>query len=259
MKQLIKYPGSKWNIASWIIQHFPSHKVYCEPFFGSGGVFFTKTPSFIETINDIDGDIVNLFKVCRERPEELSRMIELTPWSRAEYIACADPATNEVERARRTIVRFKQSHSGCNHLKSWRSSQSANSPSNTKSWNELPELIIEVCNRLKEAQIENRDALKIIECYNNADSLIYLDPPYPLQTRNCKMYKSEMSDESHYKLLDIITKSKAAVCISSYENDLYNTMLKDWYKDSKSTIALTGDKRTEVIYMNYQPPILSLM
>lgn len=259
MKQLIKYPGSKWNIASWIINHFPEHKVYCEPFFGTGAVFFTKAPSFIETINDINGDIVNLFKVCRERSEELIRIINLTPWSRAEYIACEEPASDEVERARRTIVRFKQSHSGCNHPKSWRASYTAGSPQNTKSWNELPGLIVEVCSRLKEAQIENRDALKIIECYNNTDSLLYLDPPYPLKTRNCVMYKNEMLDKQHSELLEIIKKSKAAVCISTYENELYGNMLKDWYKDFRYTTALTGEKRKEVIYMNYQPPMLSLI
>ena len=73
MKAILKYPGAKWRIADWVISHFPPHKVYLEPFFGSGAVFFKKDPVYIETVNDINGEIVNLFRVCRERPEELAR------------------------------------------------------------------------------------------------------------------------------------------------------------------------------------------
>lgn len=258
MKQLFKYPGSKWTIAEWIINHFPSHKVYVEPFFGSGAVFFSKYPSYIETINDIDGRIVNLFKVCREHPEEIARAIELTPWSRAEYIKCAEPTTNEIEWARRTLVRFSQSHSGCAHLKSWRVSQMATSPPNPRLWKGLPDLIIEVCNRLKDAQIENRSAEQIIESYNNSDSLIYLDPPYPLDTRCHELYDNEMTDKQHKDLLELIKNSKAKICISSYENPLYNEMLKSWIKDRRRSKSNLGQSRTETIYMNYQPPILAL-
>ncbi len=78
LKAILKYPGGKWRIAEWIISHFPAHKVYCEPFFGSGGVFFKKRPSNIETINDINGEIVNLFRVCREHPSELAAAMALS-------------------------------------------------------------------------------------------------------------------------------------------------------------------------------------
>lgn len=78
MKAVLKYPGGKWRIAEWVIAHFPAHSVYLEPYFGSGAIFFTKAPAGIETVNDLDGDIVNLFRVCRERGEELARLIELT-------------------------------------------------------------------------------------------------------------------------------------------------------------------------------------
>ena len=105
MNAILKYPGGKWRIAQWIISHFPPHKVYCEPFFGSGAVFFTKSPCRIETINDIDGDVVNLFRVCRDSPEELARVLELTPWSREEFLSCREKSADPVEQARRTVVR----------------------------------------------------------------------------------------------------------------------------------------------------------
>ena len=107
MNAILKYPGAKWSIADWVISHFPAHKVYCEPFFGSGAVFFNKTPVYTETINDIDGNIVNLFKVCREQPEELARLVEFTPFSREEFTACYqkadDPEEYNLEKRRQDI------------------------------------------------------------------------------------------------------------------------------------------------------------
>lgn len=75
MKPVLKYPGSKWRLADWIVSLMPPHKSYLEPFFGSGAVFFKKSPSRIETINDLDGEIINLFRCIREQPEELMRAV----------------------------------------------------------------------------------------------------------------------------------------------------------------------------------------
>ena len=125
MKAILKYPGAKWRVADWIISCFPEHKVYCEPFFGSGAVFFKKKPSYIETINDRDGNIVNLFEVCREFPEELSAAINMTPFAREEFLNCYEMnVTDPIERARRTLVRFHQSFGTSNSSKnSWRNVQ----------------------------------------------------------------------------------------------------------------------------------------
>ncbi len=260
MKSLLKYPGGKWRIALWIISHFPAHKVYCEPFFGSGAVFFLKPPAGIETINDVDGNVVNLFRVCRENPEELARAVALTPWSREEFVSCVDlDISDPIERARRTLVRYHQSFATCNHSKfSWRNVQVASGPPCSKQWNDLPSEVAEVCKRLKEVQIENIDALELIKRYDNPDTLLYLDPPYPLNIREKNMYKHEMSDSQHEELLGLILKSKSKIIISSYDNDLYNDMLKNWYASEKSTTVQKGLPRTEKIYMNYQPPLLAL-
>ena len=83
--RILHYPGSKWSLAPWIISHMPPHQTYLEPYFGSGAVFFSKEPSPLETINDLDGDVVNLFRVIRDRPDELARLVYWTPYSRQEY------------------------------------------------------------------------------------------------------------------------------------------------------------------------------
>lgn len=260
MKAILKYPGGKWRIADWIISQFPAHKVYCEPFFGSGGVFFNKAPSSLETINDIDGNVVNLFKVCRERPADLATVLELTPWSREEYKNCYDMTVgDELERARRTVVRFHQSYGISNlSLSSWRNSQSARSPRVTAQWRELPEIVLNVCGRLKFAQIENIDALTLIERYDSYDTLLYVDPPYLQSIRKKNLYKHEMSDSQHIELLKLLKASKSKICLSAYDNELYNDMLEGWYTVEKRTQAQGGLMRTEKLYMNYAPCILNL-
>ena len=147
MKAILKYPGAKWRIADWIIEYFPEHKVYCEPFFGSGAVFFKKKPSYIETINDVDGNVVNLFRVCREQPEALAKAMEFTPFSREEFINCYDMTVGDaVERARRTLVRYHQSFGTSNSSKkSWRNVQSYGGPRCATIWNYLPDSIIDCC------------------------------------------------------------------------------------------------------------------
>ncbi len=259
MKQLFKYPGGKWRIAEWVISHFPAHKVYCEPFFGGGGVFFRKAPSLIETINDINGDIVNLFRVCREHPDELAAALAFTPWARDEYKDCYAIEGDDIERARRTVVRHCQSFGTTNsNLNTWKNSQTYNSPRNATQWKELPDIVYQVCGRLKDAQIENVDALTLIGRYNDPQTLLYLDPPYLQSIRKRNMYKCEMTDKQHIELLELIKQSKSKICLSAYDNELYNDYLKDWYTDEKRTTAQMGKQRTEKLYMNYPPDLLAL-
>ena len=117
MKPVLKYPGSKWRLADWIVSLMPPHKSYLEPFFGSGAVFFKKPPSRIETINDLDGEIINLFRCIREQPEELMRAVACTPYSRGEYEQAWDHfkaggqvRPDGIEAARLTLVRYWQAH-----------------------------------------------------------------------------------------------------------------------------------------------------
>lgn len=253
MKAILKYPGAKWRIAEWIIEHFPEHKVYCEPFFGSGAVFFKKKPSYIETINDIDGNIVNLFRVCREQPEALAKAIELTAFSREEFIDCYDmTAGDAVERARRTLVRYHQSFGTSNSSKkSWRNVQTYGGPRCATMWNYLPAVIMECCERLKNAQIENIDGVELIKRYNHPDTLIYCDPPYLQSLRKKNMYAHELGDDRHIELLQALKQSKSKVVLSGYDNDFYNEILSDWCTDTKVTTAQMGLHRTEKIWMNF--------
>ena len=252
MKAILKYPGAKWRISDWIISHFPEHKVYLEPFFGSGAVFFKKEPSYIETLNDIDGNIVNLFEVCRNHPEELANLISLTPFARDEFINCYAHSDDPIEQARRTLVRFHQSFGTSNSSKrSWRNVQTYGGPRCATMWNYLPDTIIECFERLKNAQIENIDAIELIGRYNDENTLIYIDPPYLQRLRKKNMYAFEFSDDKHKELLEVISKSKSKIILSGYENDLYDSALVDWNTDKKETTVQMGLHRIEKIWMNF--------
>lgn len=183
MKAVLKYPGAKNRLANWIVDHIPEHKVYCEPFFGSGAVFFNKEICYNEILNDLDDEVYNFFKVLRNNGEQhtLEKAIE----------------------------------------------------------------------RLKNAQIENKDALELIESLNGKQTFIYIDPPYLLETRKKYLYEYEMADDEHIKLLEMIKEKRCKIMISGYENELYETYLKGWRKTKKKTHAECSVSRTETLWMNY--------
>lgn len=258
MKTILKYPGAKNRIANWICEQIPPHEVYLEPYFGSGAVFFNKIPSRIETINDLDKNVVNYFRVIREYPEELAYQLRMTPFGRDEYYTACEilETDSDIERARKFAVRCWQGF-GCSNLyrNGFRSSQQSRSPHATKEWNNIPERILAATERLKNAQIENLPALEIIKRYDTADVFMYVDPPYLHGTRKNYLYRHEMEDEEHIQLLKALKNHPGKVLLSGYDNDMYNEMLVGWKKVSKKTQAESGIPRTETLWMNYEENI----
>lgn len=257
MKPILKYPGAKWRLSPWIIENMPDHESYLEPYFGSGGVFFNKPKSRLETINDINGEIINFFKVCRDRPEELGRSISLTPWARDELKSCKSTETdNEVERARITAVTCFMTFGSRQASNTWRYSSGAKKnggPDNAKLWNNLPLIVCEVAGRLKDAQIENKSAIELILKFNGPNVAIHLDPPYVKSTRtlNGDQYTHEMTNADHEELLHTVSDHEAKIILSGYDNELYNDYLKDWWKIHKPTRIERGRIKTETLWMNY--------
>ena len=264
MKAIIRYPGSKWKISRWIIDHFPDdyeNMVYVEPFLGSGAVFFNKRPGCVETINDRDGDIVNLFRVIRERQGELRRAIEFTPYSREEYDLAFEPCEDSLERARRFIVKTTQAIGAKMDGKcGWRNHKQVKIGGTACKWNGITETIDAAAARLKGdtthlVQIECMDALRLIRRYNTPEALIYCDPPYLRSTRKSgKLYRYEMTDGQHGELLEIVTHSKAKIVISGYDNDLYQSYLKNWNRYVTEVRTTSADVAQEVIWTNYEKP-----
>lgn len=264
MKAVFRYPGSKWSIAKWIISHFPEgyeKMIYLEPFFGSGAVFFNKLPGTVETINDLDGDVVNLFRVLREQPEELKKVLELTPYSREEYDLSFELCEDSLEQARRFVVKTTQSIGAkigvgkCG----WRNHKTIKIGGTACKWAGITKTIDAAVSRLRGTptnlvQIEHMDAFRLIERYDTQDALIYLDPPYVRSTRRSgALYSHELSEKDHEHLLDLIVTSKSKIIISGYDNDLYNKKLKGWYTDITMSRTTSTKMACEKIWMNYLP------
>lgn len=254
MKAILKYPGAKNRIAKWIVEYIPNHKVYCEPFLGSGAVFFNKKPCYNEILNDLDDEVYNFFNVLRTHPVELIEAINLTPYSRREYQAAySKVAIDELEKARLFAVKCWQSFGCGNKYKNgFRQGIGARSPNPAKGWKELPQTISLAAERIKNAQIEQKDAVELIKSLHGKDTFIYVDPPYLQSTRKKYLYNHEMSDEKHIELLKAICESDCKIMISGYDNDLYNEYLKGWHKENKNTTAERSVKRVETIWMNYE-------
>lgn len=261
MRTVLKYPGSKWNIARQLVELIPPHRSYVEAFFGSGAMLFSKSPSDIETINDLDSDVTNLFRCIQKDSERLARLVMTTPFSREEYDKQFDIPDGAVcidafERAVGFLIKCWQGHGfRTNGYKvGWKNDvQGRESMYALWNWYRLPEWIIEIAERLRKVQIENRPALEVIERFNYDNVFMYLDPPYLLGTRSAKQYKHEMSDADHEELLKLVLQSKANIMISGYESDMYNDYLHDWSKAAFQSCAEHHGTRQEVVWMNFEP------
>jgi DNA adenine methylase len=245
--RILHYPGSKWSM----VEHMPEHEKYLEPFFGSGAVLFNKPPSKIETVNDLDGQVVNLFRVIRDRPKELAEKIRWTPYSRQEYYESYEPTGDEIEDDRRFLIRCWMARGAkTSDRTGWRHIIDTNGPSVTKSWAEVPEKILVVTEWLRYVQIDQQPALQLIERHRRPDVLIYADPPYILATRNNRMYRHEMNDDDHLELIDALDANPGPVLLSGYAHPLYDERLQYWRRETKVVQAEGGRRRTEVLWIN---------
>lgn len=257
MKAIVNYPGSKWSLADWIISFFPEHHSYLEPFFGSGAVLFNKQRSNIETVNDLDGNVVNLFYCIQSDPERLAREIYMTPYARDVYEKAYQENVEEpFQKALNFFICLNMGHGfRTNGEKSgWKKDvQGREKAYASQNWCNLPEKIMQAAERLRGVQIENQPAIELISKFNFKNVLIYCDPPYMLNTRRKKQYMCEMSNDEHRELLELLLKHKGPVVISGYETELYNEMLADWNKYERTAYNQARSKKQEVIWMNFFP------
>jgi DNA adenine methylase len=261
---LIRYHGSKWRLAPWIISHFPKHIIYVEPFGGSGSVLLRKERSKIEVYNDLDGEIVNLFRVVREHGEKLSRLIYLTPYSRNEYIKSFEHTDDPVEKARRTIIRSFQGWGGryttkCAGGKTGNPESSfsidkriTKCGSRTLNWLNVSDTIISIIERLRGVVIEEMNYKSIIKKNDTRNTLFYIDPPYLLETRNSENdYRHEFTTADHIELADILNNVAGSVIVSGYYSKLYEELYcgREWRIEKRDTNSVQNTKRQEIIWM----------
>jgi DNA adenine methylase len=260
---VIRYHGAKFRLAPWVLHHFPPHTCYVESFGGAAGVLMQKQRSYAEVYNDLDGDIVNLFRVLQD-PATRAALVErlvLTPYSRAEFELSWEPATDPIERARRTIIRAQMGFGSAGATKGvtgFRIDTKRQYGTAQSLWAEYPDSLAAVGQRLAGVLIENRPGIEVITAHDSATTLHYVDPPYVHDTRykgasTGRYYRHEMDDTAHRKLLGVLLELEGMVVLSGYPSDLYSELLPVWrcYSTSARISAGRGTaSRTECIWLN---------
>jgi DNA adenine methylase len=262
---LFKYHGAKWRIAPWIVRLMPPHRCYVEPFGGSAAVLMHKPRALTEIYNDLNDEVVNVFRVIRDNPEAISSLLELTPYSRTEMDNAYEPTDDPIESCRRFLVRSNQaiSTTSLNEKTGFRAHiNSKDYASQPSTWSKLPQTIWRVKARLNKTIIENVDAFLLFERYDLPETLWFLDPPYPMKTRTSasvrRGYNCDLSDAQHILLLERIITLKGKVILASYKNELYDEYLQGWKTVHKVgfTDSQNRSKSIETLYLNYDPPHL---
>lgn len=260
---LIRYHGGKYRLAHWIIAQMPNHTCYTEVFGGAAGVLLQKPRAYAEVYNDLDGDIVNLFKVLRDADlrNELIEQLVLTPYAREEFMNAWSVATTEVEKARRTIIRAQMGFGSAGATKGitgFRIDTKRQYGTAQSLWVDYPEHLGFIGQRLSGVLIENRPAVQVLKDHDAVSTLHYVDPPYVHDTRysgakSGRIYRHEMDDQEHIDLLNTLLELEGMVMLSGYPSDLYDNTLNGWKRvDTKARISSGRgtDTRTECLWIN---------
>ncbi len=255
--------GGKYSHLDWLLPLLPPAHHYCEPFGGSAAVLLNRPASPVETYNDLDGEVVNFFRVLREQTEDLIKAIALTPFSREEFELAVSPPEEELtdlERARRFFVRARQARTGLAQtatLGRWANCKNTSRREMSgvvSRWLGSIEMLPEIAERLLRVQIENRPAIEVIRLYDSPDSLFYCDPPYPPETRGDKRaYGFEMDEEAHRDLAGVLHQCKGKVAISGYRCPLMDELYGDWRRIDApvKTCHSVKQPRQEALWVNY--------
>ncbi len=256
--------GGKYSHLDWLLPLLPTATHFCDVFGGSAAVLINREPSPIETYNDIDGEVVNFFRVLRNQKEALSEAIGLTPFSREELaLACSlEVGLTDLERARRFFVRARQVRTGLAQTASagrWAHcvlTSRAGMAGAVSRWLGSIEDLSLIAQRLLRVQIENAPAIEVIRRYDSSETLFYCDPPYVHSSRgDSRAYGFEMTDDDHRTLAKTLHGVQGQVVLSGYHNELYAELYADWHcVQAPSKIAHSvKQERTEVVWMNFIP------
>lgn len=263
-RPIIRYHGGKHKLADWIVSYFPQHRCYVEPFGGAASVLLRKPVSHAEVYNDLDEELVNLFRVARDHGEELKQKLILTPFSRVEFEFSYEKAECRIEQARRTIVRSFMGFGSNAHNKKtgFRANSNRSGTVPSRDWANYPDKFDLIINRMRGVVIENRDAFEVMWAHDSKETLHYVDPPYVADTRDIgDDYAFEMDEIGHRKLSIFLSGLKGFSVVSGYNSPLYDEIFKEWHKEEKSALADGARKRVECLWFspNFPQKQLSLL
>lgn len=260
---LIRYHGGKFRLADWVIKHFPKHTCYTEAFGGAAGVLLQKPRAYAEVYNDLDGEIVNLFRVLRNEDSrnKLIEQLVFTPYSRDDFQEAWESCDDSIEKARRLIIRAQMGFGSAGASKGitgFRIDTKRAYGTAQSLWVTYPNHLAIVGQRLSGVLIENRPAIQVLQDHDDSETLHYVDPPYVHDTRYSgaktgRVYRHEMSDQDHEELLKVLLELEGKVIVSGYPSEIYNDYLAKWKRVDTSARISSGrgtDTRIECLWIN---------
>ncbi|MBB5934559.1 DNA adenine methylase [Streptomyces zagrosensis] len=250
------YYGAKGKLAPWIVSHIPEHKAYVEPFCGSAAVLLAKERCRTEVLNDANGDVVTFWRVLRDQPDALVEVLQRTPYARDEYKASLTSygGLPELERARRFFVRCCMAFNASTRKVGFSSSAPGRTGKAQTFAARIDTRLMEVAERVRGVEIENVDALRLVDRWRQPDTVLYLDPPYLASTRKSKRdYATESNtDEFHASMLHTVADFPGTVLISGYMGGPYESL--GWRCERREVPAhvsnAAGARRVECLWIN---------
>lgn len=260
-RSVMRWHGGKWKLAPWIIEHFPPHRVYVEPFGGAASVLLRKERSYAEVYNDLDQDAVTLFRCLRDPSlsKALMASLRLTPFAKMEFEEAYLPADDPVERARRLLIRSFMGFGSNGHNAAtktgFRSNSNRSGTTPARDWENYPDLMPTIIDRLTGVVIESKDACEVMAQHDGVETLHYVDPPYVLETRSKAMHRNgcyahEMTMADHERLLSNLLMLEGMVVLSGYHHDAYDAALGEWRRIETAAHADGARDRVEVLWIN---------
>jgi DNA adenine methylase len=260
-RPVLRWHGGKWLLAPWIIAHLPPHRIYVEPFGGAASVLLRKPRAYAEVYNDLDSELVNLFRVLRgPLAGQLVEQLRLTPFARAEFVAAYEQSDDQVESARRMIVRAFMgfgSSAAMGRSTGFRANSNRSGTTPAHDWANYPDFLPLIIDRLAGVVIEQIDATALMQRHDGPETLHYVDPPYVHETRSggnpyCAKhkYRFEMDDAAHAALLGALRDLKGMVVLSGYPHAAYDAALPGWHRVEREALADGARERVEVLWIN---------
>ena len=276
LRSPIPWFGGKGKFVNKLLPCIPSHKIYCEVFGGGASLLFAKFPSQNEIYNDIDGRLINFYRILRDpiKFKKLYKLLQLTPYSREEHNYCRnnyDQENDDIIKAYMFFIMVRQCFSGnINTAWSYAITRSRNGMNGEVSnWLSIIKLLPQIHKRLIRVSIENDDFRKILWRYDTPNTFFYLDPPYVMNTRKSGGYKYEMANNDHQELIEILLDIKGKVLLSGYNSNMYIPLeAAGWIRKDYQTVCHAAGRtrfnkilgkgsatklqpRTESLWMNY--------
>lgn len=263
-RPILRYHGGKWLLAPWIIANMPKHKVYVEAFGGGGSVLLRKDRVSAEVYNDLDGLVVNIFRVLQDpaKAEQVCRRLSLTPYARSEFERTYTDPADDVEWACFMIMRSFMGHGtdsiGRTCRTGFRGKMTDSRALPSQTWSRWPASVAEFVARLRGVVIENRNANEVILRMDTKSTLFYVDPPYVTSTRSSLAggrarghgYRCELTDDDHVALAEVLHGVKGMVMLSGYRSALYDDLYGRWCRMERSAMADGSKVRTECLWFN---------